>query len=167
MPESSAEQLRYTLLEETPLGPLCLSGDSAGLRHLQFVSRQGRANFSGPGVPGERSDGDFRDAVRQLRLYFERRLREFSLPLAPRGTDFQRRVWAALQRVSWGRTASYGEVAAAIGQPSACRAVGLANSRNPLPIFIPCHRVIGSDRSLTGYAGGLERKRILLSLEQE
>jgi methylated-DNA-[protein]-cysteine S-methyltransferase len=103
----------------------------------------------------------------QLAAYFDRRLTDFDLPLAPRGTDFQRRVWDQLLTVGYGSTASYGEVARALGMTNAAsRAVGLANGRNPIPVVIPCHRVVGADGTLTGYAGGLARKRLLLDLEQ-
>jgi methylated-DNA-[protein]-cysteine S-methyltransferase len=106
------------------------------------------------------------EAVRQLDAYFAGELKEFTLPLAPEGTEFMKKVWAALCEIPYGRTASYGEVAERIGAPKAARAVGLANNRNPIPIFIPCHRVIGADGSLTGYAGGLDMKQKLLDLER-
>jgi methylated-DNA-[protein]-cysteine S-methyltransferase len=104
-------------------------------------------------------------AADQLRAYFAGELREFDLPLAPRGTPFQRRVWDAVSAIPYGGTATYAETAVAIGRPSACRAVGAANGRNPLPVIVPCHRVIGAAGELTGYGGGLERKRSLLDLE--
>jgi methylated-DNA-[protein]-cysteine S-methyltransferase len=107
-------------------------------------------------------------AVEQLTAYFARELKEFDLPLAPQGTDFQQRVWQALLGVGYGDTASYGEIAHRLGMTNAAsRAVGLANGRNPIPIVIPCHRVIGADGTLTGYAGGVERKQTLLELEQD
>lgn len=102
---------------------------------------------------------------RQLAQYFAGERRAFDLPLAPRGTEFERRVWQALLAIPYGETRSYAEVAAAIGRPSACRAVGHANGSNPIAVVIPCHRVIGSDGSLTGYGGGLPLKRFLLDLE--
>jgi methylated-DNA-[protein]-cysteine S-methyltransferase len=111
------------------------------------------------------SDPLLLDAADQLRAYFAGELREFDLPLAPRGTPFQREVWAAVAAVPYGRTATYSEIAAAVGRPSACRAVGAANGRNPLPVIVPCHRVIGAAGALTGYGGGLDRKRSLLDLE--
>jgi len=107
-----------------------------------------------------------REAARQLESYFRGELKEFSLPLEPAGTDFMKRVWAALCEIPYGRTASYREIAQRIGKPGAARAVGLANNRNPIPIFIPCHRVIGADGSLTGYGGGLDLKKKLLDLEK-
>ncbi len=107
-------------------------------------------------------------AVRQLDAYFARDLKEFDLPLAPQGSDFQRRVWDQLRAIGYGETASYGQVAARLGMTNAAsRAVGLANGRNPIPVVIPCHRVIGANGTLTGYAGGIERKQTLLSLEQD
>jgi methylated-DNA-[protein]-cysteine S-methyltransferase len=108
------------------------------------------------------------EAVRQLDAYFARDLKEFDLPLAPQGSDFQLRVWDQLRTIGYGETASYGQVAARLGMTNAAsRAVGLANGRNPIPVVIPCHRVIGANGTLTGYAGGLERKQTLLSLEQD
>jgi methylated-DNA-[protein]-cysteine S-methyltransferase len=108
------------------------------------------------------------EAVRQLRAYFDRELKEFDLPLAPAGSDFQKRVWDQLRGIGYGETASYGQVAGRLGMTNAAsRAVGLANGRNPIPIVIPCHRVIGANGTLTGYAGGLERKQTLLELEQD
>jgi methylated-DNA-[protein]-cysteine S-methyltransferase len=108
------------------------------------------------------------EAVRQLRAYFDRDLKEFDLPLAPVGSAFQQRVWAELLGVGFGETASYGQIAGRLGMTNAAsRAVGLANGRNPIPIVIPCHRIIGANGTLTGYAGGLPRKQLLLELEQD
>ena len=108
------------------------------------------------------------EAARQLAAYFSRDLKEFDVPLAPQGTDFQQRVWDQLLGVGWGETASYGEIAHRLGHTNAAsRAVGLANGRNPIPIVIPCHLVIGSNGTLTGYAGGLDRKQKLLEIEQD
>jgi methylated-DNA-[protein]-cysteine S-methyltransferase len=108
------------------------------------------------------------EAVRQLRAYFARDLKEFDLPLDPSGSDFQKAVWAQLLAIGYGDTASYGEIARRLGRSNAAsRAVGLANGSNPIPIVIPCHRVIGADGTLTGYAGGIERKQTLLELEQD
>lgn len=104
-------------------------------------------------------------AAEELREYFEGGRREFDLPLAPAGTAFQQAVWQALREIPYGSTWTYAQIARVVGNPAACRAVGMANHRNPLPIVIPCHRVVGSDGSLTGYAGGLEVKRRLLYLE--
>jgi methylated-DNA-[protein]-cysteine S-methyltransferase len=105
------------------------------------------------------------EARRQLEAYFAGELRDFDLPLAPEGSEFQLRVWEQLRAIPYGETISYGELARRVGDPAAARAVGLANGRNPLPVIVPCHRVIGADGSLTGFGGGLERKRRLLELE--
>ncbi len=107
------------------------------------------------------------ETLEQLESYFDHRLTIFSLPLDPAGTEFQRRVWWALADIGYGRTESYGQLAARIGNPKACRAVGLANGRNPLPIVLPCHRVIGSSGGLTGYGGGLDLKQRLLDHERQ
>lgn len=107
-----------------------------------------------------------KEAVRQLDSYFAGELKEFTLPLSPEGTEFMKRVWAALCDIPYGKTATYKDIAEKIGSPKAARAVGLANNRNPIPIIIPCHRVIGADGSLTGYAGGLDMKQKLLDLEK-
>lgn len=113
-----------------------------------------------------RSSEPFEAAITQLREYFAGRRRGFDLPLAPAGTDFQRRVWRALTTIAYGETISYGELARRIGNPRASRAVGLANGANPLPIIVPCHRVIGASGALTGFGGGLPIKRTLLALEK-
>ena len=118
-----------------------------------------------PAGDWRRTEEPFRDAVSQLDAYFAGERREFDLALAPEGTSFQRLVWSALTRIPYGETVSYAELARRLGRPFATRAVGAANGRNPIPIIIPCHRVIGSDGSLTGYGGGLTIKRRLLDLE--
>jgi methylated-DNA-[protein]-cysteine S-methyltransferase len=107
-----------------------------------------------------------KEAAKQLRSYLAGELKEFSLPLAPAGTDFMKKVWEELCKIPYGKTASYKEIGEKIGSPKAARAVGLANNRNPIPIFIPCHRIIGSNGSLTGYLGGLEIKKKLLDMER-
>jgi methylated-DNA-[protein]-cysteine S-methyltransferase len=112
-----------------------------------------------------RDDGAFPQAVEQLEAYFAGELTAFDLALRLDGTDFERRVWDQLLAIPYGETLSYGEVARRLGQPTASRAVGLANGRNPIGIIVPCHRVIGADGTLTGYGGGLPRKRALLDLE--
>ena len=140
---------------ETPVGTLWLESDHAGLSAVTF-----------DGPTGARSDEPLlREAEAQLLAYFAGERTGFDLPLSPRGTDFQRRVWSAVGDVPTGATTTYSAVAAAVGRPSACRAVGAANGRNPLPIVVPCHRVVGTAGALTGYGGGLERKRALLDLE--
>jgi len=127
-----------------------------------------QVTFAGPRCPDAASELEppaVREAFRQLQEYGEGARRTFDLPLAPAGTPFQRRVWQALVAIPYGQTVSYGYIARAIGNPKACRAVGMANNRNPIPIFIPCHRVIGADGSLVGYGSGLALKRQLLELE--
>lgn len=115
---------------------------------------------------GERDDDTLPQLDAQLGEYFAGERTDFDLPLAPTGTDFQQRVWAALRTIPYGETWSYGRLAEAVGQPGAARAVGLANGRNPISIVVPCHRVVGSSGKLTGYAGGVERKAFLLDLER-
>jgi len=145
----------------SPTGPLFIAGDEQGLRMLYMDNHR-------HWTPEEhwREAGGQLDAVcRQLDEYFEGKREQFDLPLAPRGTPFQQQVWQALQRIPYGRTWSYAELAEHIHNPKAIRAVGTANGANPISIIIPCHRVIGSNGTLTGYAGGLERKQLLLQLE--
>ena len=113
----------------------------------------------------DRESALLRRAFDQLEAYWQGQLKSFDLPLEPRGTDFMRLVWQQLVAVPYGQTATYRDIAVAVGRPKACRAVGLANNRNPIPIFIPCHRIIGQGGALTGYRGGLDMKRALLDLE--
>ena len=162
---------------DTPVGRLLLARDEAGLRRIHFVGR-GPAE-AGPYVPSSvvpsivgadlqvgPSDNLFADVVAQLTEYFAGTRRQFDLPLAPEGTPFQQRVWSALLDIPYGETISYGALASRIGSKSASRAVGLANGSNPLPIVIPCHRVIGANGKLTGYGGGLAIKECLLAHER-
>jgi methylated-DNA-[protein]-cysteine S-methyltransferase len=144
------------------VGRLLLAGDAAGLRILSF--QDGRRPLT-PGVDWQSVTTPFREAMEQLEAYFAGKLRRFDLLLAPAGTTFQREVWGTLQTIPYGETLSYGELARRIGKPNAFRAVGAANGRNPLPIIIPCHRVIGANGSLTGFGGGLPVKRALLAIE--
>jgi methylated-DNA-[protein]-cysteine S-methyltransferase len=146
----------------TPVGALLLAGDGTSLRLVAFPKGP---HPQKPEAGWERSEAPFRDALRQLNGYFAGKLRRFDLPLAPEGTAFQQTVWRALQTIPYGETLSYGGLARRIGRPSASRAVGAANGRNPIPIIIPCHRVIGAAGSLTGFGGGLSTKRKLLELE--
>ncbi|MGS3182702.1 methylated-DNA--[protein]-cysteine S-methyltransferase [Aeromonas taiwanensis] len=153
--------IRYDFLE-TPCGRLLIAIDGRGLVHVDFVA-------------GLRPLPDMRDWLQdgealapflaEFEAYFAGRLQRFTLPLAARGTAFQQAVWRALCDIPYGETRSYGDIARAIGKPSAVRAVGAANGRNPLSIIVPCHRVIGQNGSLTGYAGGLPIKQALLALE--
>ncbi len=147
---------------DSPVGVLLLVRDEAGLRSISFPRDEVATAAPEQGV---RDDDGFGDVLEQLGEYFRGRLREFRLPLAPRGTAFQLDVWNALQAIPYGATTTYAKLAARIGRPNAVRAVGAANGANPLPIVIPCHRVIGADGSLTGFGGGLEAKRFLLDLE--
>jgi len=147
---------------DSPVGRLLLAGDGESLSQVYFQSGPR------PRPPADDWIADsapFRLAIGQLGEYFAGERRRFDLPLAPRGSEFQRRVWRALTEIPYGKTVSYGELARRIGKPSAARAVGLANGANPLPIIVPCHRVIGADGSLTGFGGGLPIKRKLLALE--
>jgi methylated-DNA-[protein]-cysteine S-methyltransferase len=148
---------------ESPIGRLLVAGDEEGLRHIGFPG--GKSPLQ-PGSAWKEDRNALGEAIRQLHAYFEGELKTFSLTLAPRGTPFQLSVLRALQEIPYGQTISYGELARRIGRPKASRAVGAANARNPLPIVIPCHRVIGSDGSLTGFGGGLEVKEALLALER-
>lgn len=118
-----------------------------------------------PAAEWQESATPFREAIRQLKAYFDGRLQDFDLPLKPQGTEFQLKVWQALRTIPYGQTWSYGELARHIRKPAAFRAVGAANGQNPIAVIIPCHRVIGSDGSLTGFGGGLPIKRQLLALE--
>lgn len=146
----------------SPIGELVLVEQNGALLEIGFTS--GKRPAQHPHGATE-SRVPFSNVIRQLEEYFAGRRRVFDLPLAPQGTPFQQRVWTALQAIPFGASASYSDIAIAINNPNAVRAVGLANGRNPIPIVIPCHRVIGKDRSLTGYGGGLPIKRQLLALE--
>jgi methylated-DNA-[protein]-cysteine S-methyltransferase len=148
---------------DAPVGRLLLAGDESALRLIGF--QKGRHPQQPDSSWRQRADA-FDDAVTQLMEYFAGRRRQFELSLAPEGTPFQQRVWRALLDVPYGATISYAQLAARIGQPTASRAVGLANGTNPLPIVIPCHRVIGANGKLTGYGGGLPIKERLLALER-
>lgn len=156
------ETLRYAHME-SPVGALLLARDDTGLRVISFPSGH-KARAPEPGW--QKTDiADFDDTTSQLTAYFDGETTEFDLPLKPEGTPFQMAVWKALQDIPYGETISYGELAKRIGKPSASRAVGAANGANPLPIVIPCHRVIGADNSLTGFGGGVDIKEFLLEHE--
>jgi methylated-DNA-[protein]-cysteine S-methyltransferase len=134
-----------------------------------LVAKNGNAvveiRFEPGTIDARRDDGAVADVAAQLQQYFRGERSAFELPLAPRGTEFQQLVWRALQRIPYGETRSYSDIAREIGRPAAVRAVGAANGANPIPIVIPCHRVVGSNGSLTGFGGGIETKRWLLALE--
>ncbi len=153
--------MQYRTLD-SPFGPLLLAGDHDGLRFLLFTGGRHAVKPKGDWEPDRGSLNDF---SQQLSSYFAGKLRKFELPVAPDGTTFQRAVWSELQRIPYGETISYGELARRLGNPKAVRAVGLANGSNPISIVIPCHRVIGSNGSLVGYGGGLPVKQALLALE--
>ena len=142
---------------DSPIGRICICADATGICALRFHAQ------------GEKNDSsELLDmAQRELEEYFAGRRRAFSVPLSIHGTPFQMQVWQELTRIPYGKTATYGQIAGNIGKPRACRAVGMANHCNPLPVFVPCHRVVGANGKLTGYAGGLEIKQILLEIEEK
>ncbi|KPI28022.1 Methylated-DNA--protein-cysteine methyltransferase [Actinobacteria bacterium OV320] len=154
--------MKQHTIVDSPYGPLTLVADDGVLCGLYMTEQRHRPpeeNF------GPRDDTLFGDAEEQLEAYFAGELKEFSLELRLHGTPFQRSVWDGLRRIPYGETRTYGELAEALGNPTASRAVGLANGRNPIGIIVPCHRVIGAGGGLTGYGGGLDRKRRLLDFE--
>lgn len=154
--------IHYTRID-SPIGPLLLAASDAGMHTIEFQDAKHRVKR---GDDWEQSAHPLLErARRQLEEYFAGKRRSFDLPLAPQGTPFQRQVWQTLAGIGYGETLSYGQLAARVGRPTASRAVGAANGRNPLPIVLPCHRVIGADGSLTGFGGGLPTKRFLLRLE--
>lgn len=148
---------------ESPVGRLLLGGDDVALRLISFPKSRKKVT---PRSNWTENRPFFEEVVGQLNAYFDGKLKHFSLQLVPHGTPFQLSVLDALRKIPYGETVSYGELARRIGRPRASRAVGAANAANPLPIVIPCHRVIGSDGSLTGFGGGLDIKRALLDLEK-
>jgi methylated-DNA-[protein]-cysteine S-methyltransferase len=146
----------------SPLGNILLTADDHGLTGINFQEAEGAKM---PPRGSVESAAPFEDTTAQLTAYFRGALKHFDLPLSPAGTAFQRSVWNALCEIPYGQTISYGELAARLGKPTASRAVGAANGRNPLPIVVPCHRVIGGNGRLTGYYGGTHLKEFLLKLE--
>jgi methylated-DNA-[protein]-cysteine S-methyltransferase len=153
--------LLYTTVA-SPIGELLLLGDGSALRGLYM---QAGPRPVAIGRSWRTASSPFEHVAAQLREYFAGERVEFDVPLAAAGDRFEQLVWSALREIPYGETASYGELARRIGHPTAARAVGLANARNPISIIVPCHRVIGADGTLTGYGGGLDRKRALLDLE--
>ena len=149
----------YYAVMNSPMGPLTVTSTEKGIASIQF------GNSLPKGVVAEPSRNH--ETVEQLEEYFQGKRTQFELPLDIEGTPFQKAVWKELQRIPYGETRSYGEIAKAIGRPGAARAVGMANHDNPIAVVIPCHRVVGSDGSLTGYAGGLHLKAQLLSIESQ
>lgn len=153
---------RTHTIVDSPVGELTLVADDGALCGLYLVQHRRRPDDE----LGERDPAPFAEAIRQLGEYFARERTEFDLPLAPRGDDFRHRVWALLREIPYGQTRSYGELARHLGNPGLAQAVGAANGANPISIVVPCHRVVGADGRLTGYAGGLGAKRHLLALEE-
>ena len=154
-------EVYYTRFE-SPAGLLLLAGDAKALRQVSFESSK---RSTPPKADWKQNRAAFAEVIRQLKAYFRGELKEFDVPLAMEGTEFQLRVWNELRAIPYGETISYTQLAGRIGNSKAVRAVGLANGSNPIPIIVPCHRVIGSDGSLTGFGGGLPTKKMLLELE--
>jgi methylated-DNA-[protein]-cysteine S-methyltransferase len=152
----------YDYFDTGVIGTLTLVGDHQGLHHIEFEKKKETRTLPSDWT---HRPSFFNEAKAQLRGYFRGRLKTFDLALAPKGTPFQLNVWQALRSIPYGELASYGDIARAVGNPKAVRAVGGANAKNPLPIIVPCHRVIGRDGSLTGFGGGLEIKQRLIDLE--
>ncbi|WP_316251332.1 MULTISPECIES: methylated-DNA--[protein]-cysteine S-methyltransferase [unclassified Streptomyces] len=158
-----SEPVVHTVID-SPVGPLTAVAEETGaLTGLYFP---GHLRMPPPAALGPRVAGGFEAVREQLGAYFAGRLTRFELPLAPRGNDFQRRVWRLLEEIPYGERRTYGQLARELGEVSLSQAVGSANARNPISVIVPCHRVVGADGALTGYAGGLERKRFLLELEE-
>jgi methylated-DNA-[protein]-cysteine S-methyltransferase len=151
----------YTTID-SPIGELLLTGDGTTLNRLHMLEGRHPIEID---PKWQRDDAGLEPIATQLNEYFEGRRRTFDVPLGLDGTEFELKVWHELLQIPYGETASYGEIARRVGEPSAARAVGVANGRNPIAVIVPCHRVIGADGTLTGYGGGLERKRLLLDLE--
>jgi methylated-DNA-[protein]-cysteine S-methyltransferase len=152
----------YTIMP-SQLGDIFIVRNQLGITDISF--QDGRSALS-PHPEWQQNDFAFADVIGQLNAYFNGELQEFDLPLAPAGTDFQLEVWRRLQEIPYGQTTTYGDIAHELGNPQASRAVGAANGRNPIPIIIPCHRVIGHNGRLIGFRGGLEFKEALLGLER-
>lgn len=149
---------------DSPVGEILVIGDGEAVTHLYMTGEGGHGRDE---RPGRNDPAALADALEQLEQYFAGERTEFDLPLRPQGTEFQRSVWHALEQIPYGETRSYGQIAAAVGRPKAARAVGMANNRNPISVFIPCHRVVGADGALVGYGGGMSRKVWLLDHEAE
>ncbi len=150
---------------DTDLCEIILAGDEKGISNLHLNTGQGKRVFE-IGTDWIRNDDFFTDAVKQINEYFNRGRKKFSLKLNPSGTEYQKKIWRELLNVGFGETASYGEIAEKTGNKNSSRAVGMANSKNPIPLIIPCHRIIGSNGKLTGFAHGLEIKKKLLHFEK-
>jgi methylated-DNA-[protein]-cysteine S-methyltransferase len=153
----------HTTFIDSPVGPLFVAADEDGLRAVEFRDNKHPVRRDGDWREGD--NAVLRRTHKQLDEYFGGRRHAFDLPLSPHGTEFQKKVWTTLASIPYGETISYAQLASRVGKPTAMRAVGAANGRNPLPIVLPCHRVIGADGSLTGFGGGLPTKQYLLKLE--
>jgi methylated-DNA-[protein]-cysteine S-methyltransferase len=153
----------YYHIVESPIGPIFLAGDEEGLKHLVLLKGKEKVEVPDGWVENKEL---FREAASQLEAYFSGKLKSFNVKLAPEGTEFQKSVWKALCEIPYGETQTYKDIAISIGNPKAYRAVGFANNRNPIAIIVPCHRVIGANGKLTGYASGLDVKAFLLRLEE-
>src|SRR5690554_310192 len=149
--------MKHTAVIDSPVGKMKLVADAVGLTSIQFLDSEE--------ILSEEIPNALEEVVKQLREYFDGKRRDFNLRLSPQETDFQKRVWRELEKIPFGKTVSYKHIATRLGDPKVIRAAASANGKNPIPIIIPCHRVIGSDGSLTGYAGGLQRKKWLLEHE--
>jgi methylated-DNA-[protein]-cysteine S-methyltransferase len=160
--EEEEQIVKHYCHYHSPIGKLLLIGCDGVLEELLFPNSQEKKN-----IPDDwqYDETGFKEVLLQLTEYFAGKRQDFDLRLSPEGTAFQKRVWQELQKIPFGQTACYGDIAERIGNPKASRAVGMANGKNPLPIIVPCHRVIGKDGSLTGFGGGLEVKKQLLKLE--
>ncbi len=162
--KQQSPEIFYTYMD-SPIGRLTVVASDRGLTEIRFPNHEQAAHA--PSLPATARANHFvAQALVQLSTYFAGKLRDFDLTLAPQGTAFQQTVWTQLRAIPYGATASYSAIATAIGKPTAARAVGMANGKNPLPIVVPCHRIIGSNGALTGFAGGLDTKRWLLCHEQ-
>ncbi|WP_344287640.1 methylated-DNA--[protein]-cysteine S-methyltransferase [Streptomyces synnematoformans] len=151
---------------DSPVGPLTLVAEGDELTGLYMTDQRHRPAEETFGTPADAADPPFAAVAAQLRAYFAGERTDFDLPLRLAGTPFQQRVWEQLRQIPYGETLSYGELAERVGNPAASRAVGMANGRNPVGIIVPCHRVVGANGSLTGYGGGIDRKKQLLALER-
>lgn len=174
--------MKYYARMESPIGLLELAAENNALTEIRFVGDEEKEFSADPSVNWKEEKQDavrwekafneteqdhvMQEALRQLREYFAGERKEFSVPLSLKGTDFQKKVWNALLKIPYGETRTYGEIAASVENPKASRAVGMANHHNPIPIIIPCHRVIGKNGRLVGYSGGLDKKTALLELER-
>ena len=150
--------MKYSGIYKSPIGDIYVTADNTAVLSVGFKRFEFLNNLQ---------NNIIKSAIKQLNEYFLGRRKVFSLPLNPLGTDFQKAVWKELQNIPYGETRTYKDIAAAVGNPKACRAIGNANNKNPIGIVIPCHRVIGSNNKLIGYAGGLDKKQMLLNLENE